>query len=578
MLVVRYFSVIENSGAYFHPWKNGHSTWPGWYDAGMIEKLRLGARYSTFKALEAAVEKFSRETNSVYIVNHSRSAELENKIRPQNKQIPKCLKYKNIKFACKHYGKTRTNSRGLRPNQSSFKIGCPSYIYASADKKELVVQKLETHHSHSCDPELVSLYPERRSLANSRCADSEDGTETGFSLKSVREDVLDLLAAGVERRRILNYAWTCTGRKLLSGDLANLAKTLKTDPREVSEERSAALLEHLEAMEGKQNGNTYKPVTRSGGLRTMKRKVPFPSETVIKAEVVSNEEDSSEQCYSVMETDHGEQGYSNTVYISDPMQLMSHENIQGDDIQYHYEAQEESTDTGGQENTATAWSENSSLADVVKSILGPNQEGPVILHVNNYDGVAVVQVADPQTYSAAELQEQDSQENNQSIVNTVESAQTGSESQPVTRLIVKKSQAPKKPVVVPAMQTESKKGVSAHESILRAAQLKKQTIPSVSHKSSKMERNEGRLSEDESLHDDYSDTQSDSRSVLEEERTMYQVKTKKIKLQIDSLKNSIERQELEKKKLHLELKLLKMQVEEKEVQAQQQKNITEKKK
>lgn len=111
-----------------------------------------------------------------------------------------------------------------------------------------------------------------------------------------------------------------------------------------------------------------------------------------------------------METDQGEQAYGNTVYISDPMQLMSHENIQAEDIQYHYEGQEEASDATEHGNTATAWSENSSLADVVKSILGPNQEGPVILHVNNYDGVAVVQVADPQTYSNFEEHEQGQQQ------------------------------------------------------------------------------------------------------------------------------------------------------------------------
>lgn len=83
----------------------------------MLQDLCLGARYSSFKDLEAAIDKFSQDTNSVYIVNHSRSVELENKVRPSTKQIPKHLKYKNIRFACKHYGKTRSNSRGLRPNQ-----------------------------------------------------------------------------------------------------------------------------------------------------------------------------------------------------------------------------------------------------------------------------------------------------------------------------------------------------------------------------------------------------------------------------------------------------------------------------
>lgn len=103
------------------------------------------------------------------------------------------------------------------------------------------------------------------------------------------------------------------------------------------------------------------------------------------------------------------------MYISDPLQLVSGENINSDDIQYLYENQDEHAEAEGQGTDGATWNENSSLADVVKSILGPNQEGPVILHVNNYDGVAVVQVADPQSYTTLEEQEQEAlPENNQS--------------------------------------------------------------------------------------------------------------------------------------------------------------------
>lgn len=65
-------------------------------------------------------------------------------------------------------------TRLLYFSSSSFKIGCPSFIYVSATTKELVVEKIVKTHSHSCDPELVSLYPERRSLAHARCEDSEN--------------------------------------------------------------------------------------------------------------------------------------------------------------------------------------------------------------------------------------------------------------------------------------------------------------------------------------------------------------------------------------------------------------------
>ncbi|XP_026277436.1 uncharacterized protein LOC113205873 [Frankliniella occidentalis] len=532
----------------------------------MIEDLRLGARYPNFKALEAAIEKFSKETNSVYIVNHSRTVEIENKNRPISKQLPRCLKYKNIRFACKHYGKTRSNSRGLRPNQSSFKIGCPSYIYVAANTKELVVEKLVTTHSHSCDPELVLLYPERRSLANARCdADNDQGIQGGGNnLKTVREDVLDLLSLGVERRRVLNYVWLSTGRRMFSGDLANLAKDLKDNPRDVSSERADVLLAQFKTMESKQKGNAIKPLNKLGALKAVKRKVPFASETIIKTEVISND-DSSEQCYSVIETEQEEQTFDNTMYISDPMQLVSQNNISAEDIQYQYENQE--GEIVEHDGNATAWSENSSLADVVKSILGPNQEGPVILHVNNYDGVAVVQVADPQTYTTSDGQVLESfPENSQAV----EASDTNEEPQPITRLIVKKTVTPKKPVVVTALSEASKKTTT---NILKSAQLKKPTSPVAQQKSQlNQEINDDKFSDDGnnySLPDDLSDSQSDHRSVLEEERTMYRVKTKKIRLQIDNLKNCIERQDLEKKKLQLEIKLLKMQVDEKESQVKQ---------
>ena len=95
------------------------------------------------------------------------------------------------------------------------------------------------------------------------------------------------------------------------------------------------------------------------------------------------------------------------MYISDPLHLVSQENINSDDIQYHYENHDEHAIVEGHGSDTATWNENSSLADVVKSILGPNQEGPVILHVNNYDGVAVVQVADPQSYTMSEEQEEE---------------------------------------------------------------------------------------------------------------------------------------------------------------------------
>lgn len=147
-----------------------------------------------------------------------------------------------------------------------------------------------------------------------------------------------------------------------------------------------------------------------------------------------------------------------------------------------------------------------------------------------------------------------------------------------TRLIVRKSLSPKKPLVVTAMPTDSNKNV--HEKLLKSAQLK--GVNSTAGHKSPMEQVkeifQDTLSEEGNMHDDDSDTQSDHRSVLEEERTLYRVKTKKIRLQIDNLKNSIEKQDLEKRKLQLEIKLLRMQVDQKESQAKQGQSVPDKQK
>lgn len=73
---------------------------------------------------------------------------------------------------------------------------------------------------------------------------------------------------------------------------------------------------------------------------------------------------------------------------------MSHLEHQ-DEYPEHHQSQEE-------EHATASWDANSSLADVVKSILGPNQEGPIIVHVNNYEGVSVVEIAEGQNYTTGE--------------------------------------------------------------------------------------------------------------------------------------------------------------------------------
>jgi len=82
-----------------------------------MEELKVGARYSCFEDFQVAFAKFCRDTNSIFTVFNSKSIDTENRGRLPNKKFPSELKYRFIKYTCKHYGSNRSKSRGLRPNQ-----------------------------------------------------------------------------------------------------------------------------------------------------------------------------------------------------------------------------------------------------------------------------------------------------------------------------------------------------------------------------------------------------------------------------------------------------------------------------
>lgn len=515
-------------------------------------ELRTGARYPSFKALEAAIERFSLDTNSVYTVYNSRLIEKENLKRPTDKQLPMCLKYKHIKYACKHYGMRKSKSRGLRPNQSTFKIGCPSYIYVTAHAKELVVEKMEVEHTHSCDPELVALYPERRSLSHigSDDGEEEESDRPGNStLKLIREDVYDLLTLAVDRRRIKNYVRICTGRVMLTGDLANMAKFIRQNPRVVSDERAEQLLEHVKLVESKENVPTTRPMTTREKFNSMKRRVALPSELAGDG----MREDDPEHCYS---------GPPMKKRARESNKHMDENTIHIEHVETIEEYQEQDHVQEG--HTASSWDPNSSLADVVKSILGPNQEGPVIVHVNNYEGVAVVEVAEAQKYGTGEEIDPGT------LLVQKEDDELEVRSPPLKRT-ARKSLSPRKPVIV------SNKPVPSLNENTPTSKVVINPMQTVSKQNAiEIESN---INPDDYRDDDYNDDDNDFNggdedtesnhsdqgpSVLKEERAMYRVKTQKLKLQICQLKNDLDKHELEKEKLQLEIRLLELQVAAKE--------------
>lgn len=143
----------------------------------------------------------------------------------------------------------------------------------------------------------------------------------------------------------------------------------------------------------------------------------------------------------------------------------------------------------------------------------------------------------------------------------------------------RKSLSPRKPVIVSNKPIASNENIPTSKVVINAmnALSKESAVQIVSpSKTEHILQNPDRDYADEDNdfesgnvcedNDSVSDQEEEEVSVLKEERTMYRVKTQKLKLQIRHLKNDLEKHEFEKEKLQLEIRLLELNVAAKERQ------------
>lgn len=69
------------------------------------------------------------------------------------------FEYKYLKLTCKHFGSYRSTSKGIRPNQRTTKLGCPTYIYGSYDhyKDKFIIKQMDVACNHELKDEEVLL-------------------------------------------------------------------------------------------------------------------------------------------------------------------------------------------------------------------------------------------------------------------------------------------------------------------------------------------------------------------------------------------------------------------------------------
>ena len=143
-------------------------------------KLHLYAEFETWDDFVAAVDEFQKKTfikltiitskklktveearkkNKKMILPDTSDDEEENKMKGKRKRNKSRFEYQYLKLTCKHFGRYVSTSKGIRPNQKTAKLECPTFLYASYDhyKDKFIIKQMNISCNHELKDEDVAL-------------------------------------------------------------------------------------------------------------------------------------------------------------------------------------------------------------------------------------------------------------------------------------------------------------------------------------------------------------------------------------------------------------------------------------
>ncbi|XP_015787210.1 uncharacterized protein LOC107364388 [Tetranychus urticae] len=226
-------------------------------DCGKLDlnslQLKLYAEFDQWQDFVAAVDEFQRKTSIKLTITTSRK--LKSRVRGSKKRktfkkigegVPeedeheqdhdesidssgdlnddesqsqegttvsiKGFEYQYLKLTCKHYGGYRSTSKGIRPNQRTAKLMCPTYIYACFDhyKQKFIIKQMVVDCNHELKDEHVLI----SKLFKDKDADniSSDTNETTPKKKYVKVRNRNVLKIPLESPAVSNYVPSPTVR------------------------------------------------------------------------------------------------------------------------------------------------------------------------------------------------------------------------------------------------------------------------------------------------------------------------------------------------------------------------------
>ena len=133
--------------------------------------IKEGVIFTTFEEARKILNELKDRYNHPLRVFNSQSFKEANQRRLKAKNpcepIDEKSKYAYYGVKCVHSGNPRQRSKGVRPNQSHFAMGCPAKITIVYDRitKVLVARECNLEHNHHIGSEIMLHYPSSRRLS-----------------------------------------------------------------------------------------------------------------------------------------------------------------------------------------------------------------------------------------------------------------------------------------------------------------------------------------------------------------------------------------------------------------------------
>ena len=190
-------------------------------DAVDSKEISVGSSFSSFEEFKDSFEHIKKKGFHLFHVFNSQSGKDYNRKRANKKCSDEVIdeskfQYTYYSVRCVHYGVARSRSKGLRPNQRHFSLGCEAKITVSYDRlsKRLAVTEFNLVHNHRVGEAIFQHHPIARRLS-----------------KEEEKDIKEIIQLRPNSKLVRNLITHKYGKQLTLKDIHNIKAKTKEEAR-----------------------------------------------------------------------------------------------------------------------------------------------------------------------------------------------------------------------------------------------------------------------------------------------------------------------------------------------------------